>query len=154
MSFDTMRADVDHLTKLGELAYVVVDEAQRIKNRLSLAFIALSSLPADFRLLLTGTPVNNNLAELFTLLSFIAPNLIVSPVLPSVNVSARLLACCMLWAARRRQEEERLVADAGTVARRMSTRGSRSSRSRHSRTARSTTRPRSARSCRASRCAV
>ncbi|ORY88018.1 SNF2 family N-terminal domain-domain-containing protein [Leucosporidium creatinivorum] len=52
----------------------IVDEAQRIKNSESKSHIALQQIRAGFRLLLTGTPIQNNLDELQALLSFTLPD--------------------------------------------------------------------------------
>ena len=51
-----------------------MDEAHRLKNKDSLLFEILDRLHYGRRLLLTGTPLQNNLAELWALLSFILPN--------------------------------------------------------------------------------
>ncbi|XP_013913283.1 PREDICTED: chromodomain-helicase-DNA-binding protein 1-like [Thamnophis sirtalis] len=52
---------------------LVVDEAQRLKNQDSLLHKTLSEYSTDFRLLLTGTPIQNNLQELYSMLTFIEP---------------------------------------------------------------------------------
>ncbi|XP_022305018.2 chromodomain-helicase-DNA-binding protein 1-like isoform X2 [Crassostrea virginica] len=52
---------------------IVVDEAHRLKNSESLLYQTLSDWELEFRVLLTGTPVQNNLQELYSLLSFVAP---------------------------------------------------------------------------------
>ncbi|MBN3288763.1 CHD1L protein, partial [Polyodon spathula] len=52
---------------------LVVDEAHRLKNQNSLLHKMLSEFSVGFTLLLTGTPVQNSLQELFSLLSFIEP---------------------------------------------------------------------------------
>jgi len=53
---------------------VVCDEGHVLKNGATQKNQALDRIPAKFRLLLTGTPLQNNLVELVTLLSFILPN--------------------------------------------------------------------------------
>lgn len=50
---------------------LVVDEGQRLKNDQNLLYIALRAMKVPFRLLLTGTPLQNNKRELFNLLQFI-----------------------------------------------------------------------------------
>ncbi|XP_034267055.1 chromodomain-helicase-DNA-binding protein 1-like isoform X1 [Pantherophis guttatus] len=52
---------------------LIVDEAQRLKNQDSLLHKTLSEYSTDFRLLLTGTPIQNNLQELYSMLTFIEP---------------------------------------------------------------------------------
>uniref|UniRef100_A0A8K9V4M9 Uncharacterized protein n=1 Tax=Oncorhynchus mykiss TaxID=8022 RepID=A0A8K9V4M9_ONCMY len=54
---------------------LVVDEAHRLKNQNSLLHKILMEFSLDFRVLLTGTPIQNNLTELYSLLSFIQPSL-------------------------------------------------------------------------------
>lgn len=50
-----------------------MDEGHRLKNARSRLYSALAELNASCRLLLTGTPLQNNLAELFFLMHFIEP---------------------------------------------------------------------------------
>ncbi|XP_072175310.1 chromodomain-helicase-DNA-binding protein 4-like isoform X2 [Diadema setosum] len=52
---------------------LVVDEAHRLKNNQSKFFRVLSGYNIRFKLLLTGTPLQNNLEELFHLLNFMSP---------------------------------------------------------------------------------
>jgi SWI/SNF-related matrix-associated actin-dependent regulator 1 of chromatin subfamily A len=53
----------------------VFDEGHVLKNPKSLKYQGLIRIPAKFRLLLTGTPLQNNLMELATLLGFILPQI-------------------------------------------------------------------------------
>ncbi|MCJ1402585.1 hypothetical protein MMC11_005805 [Xylographa trunciseda] len=53
----------------------VFDEGHHLKNSTSKVYQSLMRIPAEFRLLLTGTPLQNNLGELASLLGFILPNL-------------------------------------------------------------------------------
>ena len=50
---------------------LIVDEGQRLKNDKNLLYTALGALKAPFRILLTGTPLQNNQRELFNLLHFL-----------------------------------------------------------------------------------
>ncbi|KAJ5820185.1 hypothetical protein N7474_005776 [Penicillium riverlandense] len=52
----------------------VYDEGHMLKNHQSILYEKLIRIPARFRLLLTGTPLQNNLQELASLLGFILPN--------------------------------------------------------------------------------
>ncbi|OBT63873.1 hypothetical protein VE03_06638 [Pseudogymnoascus sp. 23342-1-I1] len=52
-------------------AGLIVDEGQRLKNDKNLLYGALTAMKVPFRVLLTGTPLQNNKKELFTLLQFL-----------------------------------------------------------------------------------
>jgi SNF2 family DNA or RNA helicase len=56
--------------------YLVLDEAQRIKNSRSQATVALKALDARHRLCLSGTPLENHLGELWSLMDFVSPGLL------------------------------------------------------------------------------
>jgi SNF2 family DNA or RNA helicase len=55
---------------------VVADEAQAIKNALTKRSKAVMALHADFKLITTGTPIENHLGELWNLFNFINPGLL------------------------------------------------------------------------------
>ena len=54
---------------------IVVDEAHRLKNENSLLSVIVRYFSSRYRLLLTGTPLQNNLHELWALLNFLLPDL-------------------------------------------------------------------------------
>ena len=58
--------------------YMVVDEGHRIKNFECRLVRELKLIPAENRLLLTGTPLQNNLGELWSLLNYILPDVFAS----------------------------------------------------------------------------
>jgi superfamily II DNA or RNA helicase len=60
-------------------AGLVLDEAQFVKNAKSRAYRCAKLLPAPFKLAITGTPMENNLLELWSLLSITAPGLFPHP---------------------------------------------------------------------------
>ena len=53
--------------------YVILDEGHKIKNDLSQISKSLQGLGAEFRLILTGTPLQNNMSELWALLHWLYP---------------------------------------------------------------------------------
>ncbi|KAJ4910688.1 chromatin remodeling factor17 [Raphanus sativus] len=53
--------------------YIIIDEAHRIKNENSLLSKTMRLFNTNFRLLITGTPLQNNLHELWALLNFLLP---------------------------------------------------------------------------------
>lgn len=54
--------------------YMIVDEGHRIKNLNCRLVQELKMLLTDNKLLLTGTPLQNNLSELWSLLNFLLPD--------------------------------------------------------------------------------
>ncbi|KAL2348508.1 hypothetical protein Fmac_002508 [Flemingia macrophylla] len=58
--------------------YLVVDEGHRLKNAQCKLVKALKHINVENKLLLTGTPLQNNLAELWSLLNFILPDIFAS----------------------------------------------------------------------------
>jgi superfamily II DNA or RNA helicase len=58
---------------------LVLDEAQAVKNHQAKTYQSARRLAAPFKLAITGTPLENNLMELWALLSIVAPGLFPSP---------------------------------------------------------------------------
>jgi len=71
-SYELISIDVACLGSI-EWAVLVVDEAHRLKSNQSKFFRILASYNIAYKLLLTGTPLQNNLEELFHLLNFLTP---------------------------------------------------------------------------------
>ncbi|KAG6114884.1 hypothetical protein E4U31_000034 [Claviceps sp. LM219 group G6] len=72
MSYDsTQDSRTRELFSSVRWAGLVVDEGQRLKNDQNLLYQALRAMKIPFRLLLTGTPLQNNKRELFNLIQFI-----------------------------------------------------------------------------------
>uniref|UniRef100_A0A8C1YQE7 Chromodomain helicase DNA binding protein 3 n=1 Tax=Cyprinus carpio TaxID=7962 RepID=A0A8C1YQE7_CYPCA len=72
-SYELVTID-QNVLKSVDWACLVVDEAHRLKNNQSKFFRRLNDYKIDHKLLLTGTPLQNNLEELFHLLNFLTPN--------------------------------------------------------------------------------
>jgi SNF2 family DNA or RNA helicase len=71
-SYSLVYRDVKTLSNI-EWQGVVLDEAQNIKNPSAKQSQAAREIPAGFRIALTGTPVENRLAELWSILDFLNP---------------------------------------------------------------------------------
>ncbi|XP_075337941.1 lymphoid-specific helicase isoform X2 [Odontesthes bonariensis] len=71
-SFEIAMIDRKFLQRF-QWKYLIVDEGHRIKNLNCRLVRELKTLPTDNKLLLTGTPLQNNLAELWSLLNFLLP---------------------------------------------------------------------------------
>ena len=71
-SFEICIIDRPHLERYN-WQYVILDEGHRIKNRNCRLIRELKQLPSVSRLLLTGTPIQNSLEELWSLLNFCSP---------------------------------------------------------------------------------
>jgi superfamily II DNA or RNA helicase len=74
-TYGTMRLDSAALSTVS-WDLVVADEAQHVKNPRSDTALALRRIPATARVALTGTPVENNLSELWAILDWTTPGLL------------------------------------------------------------------------------
>ncbi|MEV5241715.1 DEAD/DEAH box helicase [Streptomyces cinnamoneus] len=74
-TYGTMRMDSARLAQAG-WGMVVADEAQHVKNPYSATAKALRTLEAKARIALSGTPVENNLSELWAILDWTTPGLL------------------------------------------------------------------------------
>eukprot|EP00955_Chlamydomonas_euryale_P111468 366068-Chlamydomonas_euryale.AAC.6 len=71
-SFEIIIADAKYLQRYN-MKYLVVDEGHRLKNFNCRLVRELKTIPAENRLLLSGTPLQNNLGELWSLLNYVMP---------------------------------------------------------------------------------
>jgi len=71
-TYGTVRSDVALLTQ-RTWQYCIIDEAQNIKNGQTAQTKAVKSIKADYRIAMTGTPVENRLSELWSLFDFLNP---------------------------------------------------------------------------------
>ena len=74
-TYGTLRRDVIAL-KEAEFDYVILDEAQAIKNAETASAKAVRLLKGHHRLALTGTPIENHLGELWSLFEFLNPGVL------------------------------------------------------------------------------
>ncbi|GAB3925031.1 DEAD/DEAH box helicase [Kribbella albertanoniae] len=77
-SYTLLRLDIDAYADRS-WSGLILDEAQFAKNHQSKLYQACRRLPAPFKLAITGTPMENNLMELWSLLSITSPGLFPSP---------------------------------------------------------------------------
>jgi SNF2 family DNA or RNA helicase len=78
ISYTLFRLDIDAYAA-ADWSGLVLDEAQFVKNHQSRVYQSARRLPAPFKLAITGTPMENNLMELWSLLSITAPGLFPNP---------------------------------------------------------------------------
>lgn len=71
-SYDTIRKDIDFFSSLN-WNYCVLDEGHIIKNGKTKSSKAIKMLKANHRLILSGTPIQNNVLELWSLFDFLMP---------------------------------------------------------------------------------
>lgn len=74
-TYESYQAEQSWFKRAFVWRYVVLDEGHKIKNDLSLISKALQGLQAEYRLILTGTPLQNNLTELWALLHWLYPDI-------------------------------------------------------------------------------
>jgi SNF2 family DNA or RNA helicase len=74
-SYALLHRDLAHLQEV-KWAGIILDEAQNVKNAATKQARAARALPADYRIALTGTPVENNVGDLWSLMEFLNPGLL------------------------------------------------------------------------------
>lgn len=74
-TYGTLRSDIEKLRE-QEFDVAIIDEAQIIKNPKSQSAIACKQLRATHRLALTGTPIENSIQDLLSILEFTNPGLL------------------------------------------------------------------------------
>ena len=74
-SYPFIRRDIEQMKDLP-FRFVILDEAQNIKNAGSITAGAVKQLQADSRFALTGTPMENGVGELWSLFDFLNPGLL------------------------------------------------------------------------------
>ncbi len=73
-TYAVVRNDIEEFCK-QKFEYVILDESQNIKNVASQTTQAILLLQANHRLAISGTPIENNLTELYSLFSFLNPTM-------------------------------------------------------------------------------
>lgn len=71
-SYEVVRKDIDYLSKI-DWNYCILDEGHIIKNGRTKLTKAVKMIRANHRLILSGTPIQNNVLELWSLFDFLMP---------------------------------------------------------------------------------
>jgi SNF2 family DNA or RNA helicase len=74
-SYHTIRQDIELISSFS-FHYIILDESQVIKNPASMLFRTVTRLKSEYKLVLTGTPIENSLTDLWTQLNFVNPGLL------------------------------------------------------------------------------
>ncbi len=73
-NYEQIRVDVDDINRLLVPDHIILDEAQRIKNWPTKTAKTIKRLQSPFAFVLTGTPLENRIEELYSLVEFIDPH--------------------------------------------------------------------------------
>ena len=76
VSYETFRIHAPRFVKAGAPDLLICDEAHRLKNDQTLTNRALAALPCPARVLLSGTPLQNQLGEFFAMVDFTNPGVL------------------------------------------------------------------------------
>jgi len=77
LSYELFRMHVKVIKQAQKIGMLVVDEGHRLKNTSgSQILTALNSMEAESRILITGTPIQNNLSEFFNVANFAVPGIL------------------------------------------------------------------------------
>ncbi|MBC7424888.1 MAG: DEAD/DEAH box helicase, partial [Bacteroidia bacterium] len=74
-TYGTVRNDIELFSKIF-FNTIILDEAQAIKNPLSQTALAVNQLRSESRLVLTGTPLENSITDLWSQMNFLNPGLL------------------------------------------------------------------------------
>ena len=74
-SYGTLRNDIEKIKSIRFL-YLILDESQMVKNPGSKTYIAVNGVKADNRMVLTGTPIENSLTDLWAQMNLVNPGLL------------------------------------------------------------------------------
>ncbi len=75
INYELVRHDMDELLKLHP-DLIILDEAQRIKNWRAKTAMMVKSLPSRYAFVLTGTPLENRIDELYSIFQFLDPRIL------------------------------------------------------------------------------
>ena len=90
-SYDIVRNDINFFSSIN-WNYCILDEGHIIKNGKTKLSKAIKSIQSNHRLILTGTPIQNNVLELWSLFDFLMPNYLGTERQFSIKYSKPILA--------------------------------------------------------------
>jgi DNA repair and recombination protein RAD54B len=76
IGYEKLRLIQDDLKKGAPIDIIIADEGHRLKTVKNKAALAIKSLNTDRRIILSGTPLQNDLSELFAMIDFVNPGLL------------------------------------------------------------------------------
>nr|KAJ3419461.1 TATA-binding protein-associated factor mot1 [Polyrhizophydium stewartii] len=110
-SYESVRSDIEDLGAM-RFNYLVLDEGHVIKNPNSKLTKAVKSVPAFHRLILSGTPIQNNVLELWSLFDFLMPGFLGTEAQFNERFGKPILASRDAKASSREQERGALALEA------------------------------------------
>ena len=78
ISYETFRLHADHIYK-AKIGLVVCDEGHRLKNSENQTYTALDKIDCRCRILISGTPIQNDLTEYFSMVHFVNRGMLGTP---------------------------------------------------------------------------
>ncbi|ELP93312.1 lymphoid-specific helicase, putative [Entamoeba invadens IP1] len=76
ISYDQLRIHIDKIELIKDWGMIVCDEGHRLKNADIKSSQAVSRVPTRRRVILSGTPIQNELGEFYAMVSFVNPNVL------------------------------------------------------------------------------
>lgn len=74
-NYEQIRIDLDKINEILQPDLIILDEAQRVKNWRTTTAMSIKKLKSPFVFVLTGTPIENRIDEIFSIMQVINPNI-------------------------------------------------------------------------------
>ena len=75
MNYEQVLRDHDHIQRIIAPDVIILDEAQRIKNWKTKTAMAIKKLHSHYAFVLTGTPIENRIDDIYSIMQFLDPRL-------------------------------------------------------------------------------
>lgn len=76
VNYEQVMRDVDEINERMQPDIVILDEAQRIKNWTTKTAMSIKKLKSPYAFVLTGTPIENRIDDLYSIMNFVEPGLL------------------------------------------------------------------------------